>query len=152
MWQKIGRGQFVEILGRTTSFTPVGVPETPETPETPVEPGTPAGDVYRWAMRPTTGLPQSAGEYRIFVFNGTNLQVNGTDSDGKTLEDFTNGDSITLLFTNGFTVTGTITDDRGWSGFGGQSGGPAATFMPEIDVSDIGDTSVGVSVTITSGG
>ena len=139
---EVGRGQFIEILGRATSFTPTGVPETPETPIDP------SGMVYRWAERPFSGQPSSDGEYRMFDFNGTNIFVNSTDSDGKTFGLFELGKVMTLEFTNGLTATATVTEVYTWSGFGGQTAGPACVVTPDVDLTAIGDRTVGLTITI----
>ena len=105
------------------------------------------GMAYRWAGRPFSGQPGD-GEYRIADFNGTNIYVSSTDSDGQTFAGFEVGKVMTLAFTNGHTVTGTVTSISTWSGFGGQSGGPACVVTPEIDLTAIGDRTVGLTITI----
>ena len=144
---KIGRGQFIEILGRSTSFTPVD-------PVDPVEPVVPVtGTAYRWDRRPFSGQPSSEGQYRVSTSgDASTIFVNTTDADDQTFSGFTIGDVLSLVFTNGHTATGTVTDAFNWSGFGGQTAGPAATFTPEIDITAIGDDTVGVTITITDGG
>ena len=141
---EIGRGQFLEILGRTTSFTPVGVPDPPVDP---VDPVTPMGMAYRWAGRPFSGQPGD-GEYRIADFNGTNIYVSSTDSDGQTFAGFEVGKVMMLEFTNGLMATATVTEIFTWSGFGGQSAGPACFVTPDVDLEAIGDRTVGLTITI----
>ena len=140
-------------LGRTTSFTPVGIPDTLETP---LEPSTPVG-TNRWDRRGgLTGAPSADGTYQIGTFgNDGRLWVNDTDADGRSFAAFEVGQTLAMVFTNGYSVTVTVLTVYRWSGFGGQSAGPACTFTPYIDTAqlDLGsfDTlPVGVTITITA--
>jgi hypothetical protein len=145
---ELGRSRFVEILGRTLSLTPVD----PMTPEMPV-----SGAIYRWDRR--TGLtasPSRDGAYQIWILNNTNnLLVNDADADGQAFSAFEVGQTLAMVFTNGYTVTVTVATVDTWRGYGGQSSGPSCTFTPtidqtELDLTDFGNLSVGVTITITS--
>ena len=142
----VGRGQFIEILGRTLSVTPVDPMEPPVDPMEPVEPG--SSTSYRYEERPVSGQPY-IGSYRMFETGGTTkLYVHSTDSDGKTFPGFEVGQVLLLTFTNGHTADVTVAVVQDWGGFGGQYGGPGCTIDPQVDVADIGDTSVGLTITI----
>ena len=113
---EVGRGQFIEILGRTTSLTPVGVPDVVESPLTPSE------TTYRFETK-STFPPAANGVWYLSVNtmqNTARVRLFETDSDGVMLADVSEGDTVTFAW-GSYSVTGELTAVGIYTGgFGGQ--------------------------------
>ena len=114
---QVGRGQFVEILGRTTSFTPVDPMEPPVNPVDPSDTPT-----YRFATK-TNFPPNADGVWYLFVNtvqDTARFRLYETDSDGVTVASINVGASV-LFRWGSYSVTGALTDVGIYTGgFGGQ--------------------------------
>ena len=111
---EVGRGQFIEILGRTSALTPVD-------PVEPVEPVVPS-TTYRFATK-TRFTPNSDGVWNVFintVQDTARFRLYDTDSDGVMLATASVGNSVTFTW-GSYSVTGELTDVGIYTGgFGGQ--------------------------------